>query len=97
MALFELVVEAGAEDLEQDEDAFMVTTAVEAFEAVRTALQEADVAVEEASLVYVPTTTVKADPEQARKLASFLEKLEESQDVQAVYSTLDEDSILTSV
>ncbi len=96
MELFELVVEAGAEDLEQDEDTFMVTTSVETFDAVQTALHEAGVSVVDASLVRLPTTTVKLDPDKARKILGFVEKLEDHQDVQAVYTTLD-DSILETV
>ncbi len=97
MELFELVVEAGAEDLEQDEDTFMVTTSTEVFDAVQTALHEAGIPVADASLVRLPTTTVKLDSGRTRKLLSFVEKLEEHQDVQAVYTTLDDDSILESV
>ncbi len=96
MMLFDLVVEAGAEDLEQDDDAFMVTTSVEDFDAVRTALQEAGLPVADAHLVCLPTTTVKLDPSRVRKIIDFIEKLEDHQDVQAVYSTLD-DSILERV
>ena len=93
MELFDLVVEAGAEDLEQDDDAFMVTTSVEDFDAVCMALHEAGLPVDDARLVRLPTTTVKLDPSKARKIAGFIEKIEDHQDVQAVYSTLD-DSIL---
>ena len=96
MELFDLVVEAGAEDLEQDDEAFMVTTSVEDFEAVRTALQQAGLPVDNAQLVRLPTTTVKLDASQARKIAEFIEKIEDHQDVQAVYSTLD-DSIMERV
>ncbi len=96
MELFDLVVEAGAEDLEQDDDAFMVTTSVEDFDAVRTALHEAGLPVDDARLVRLPTTTVKLDPSKARKIAGFIEKIEDHQDVQAVYSTLD-DSIMERV
>ncbi len=96
MDLFELVVEAGAEDLEQDDDMFMVTTSVETFSDVETALHEAGIPVADASLVRTPTTTVKLDPDQARKILNFIEKLEDHQDVQDVYTTLD-DSILESV
>ena len=96
MDLFDLVVEAGAEDLEQDDDAFMVTTSVDDFDAVQTALHDADIPVAEARLVRLPTTTVMLDPDHARKIAGFIEKIEDHQDVQAVYSTLD-DSILVSV
>ncbi|MFB3131460.1 MAG: YebC/PmpR family DNA-binding transcriptional regulator [Rhodothermales bacterium] len=96
MELFDLVVEAGAEDLEQDDDAFMVTTSVEDFDNVRTALQEAGLPVDDARLVRLPTTIVKLDPSKARKIAGFIEKIEDHQDVQAVYSTLD-DSIMERV
>jgi YebC/PmpR family DNA-binding regulatory protein len=97
MDLFERVVEAGAEDLEQDEDTFMVTTSVEAFDAVQTALEDAGVPVADARLVRLPTTTMKLDPDQARKILSFVERIEDHQDVQAVYTTLADDSILESV
>ena len=97
MDLFELVVEAGAEDLEQDDDMFMVTTSVEAFGEVETALHEAGIPVADASLVRIPTTTVKLSPDQARKILNFIEKLDDHQDVQAVYTTLDDASILESV
>jgi len=93
MELFDLVVEAGAEDLEQDDDAFMVTTSVEDFDAVRAALHQSGLPVDDARLVRLPTTTVKLEPSKARKIAEFIEKIEDHQDVQAVYSTLD-DSIL---
>lgn len=93
MMLFEQVVEAGAEDLEQDDDQFMVTTAVETFDDVQTALHEAGVPIAEASLVYIPSTTVKLDPDQTRKILNFIDKIDEHQDVQAIYSTLD-DSVM---
>ena len=96
MTLFELVVEAGAEDLEEDDDTFMVTTSVEDFEAIRMALHEAGLLVADAQLVRLPTTTVKPDPTQTRKIVGLIEKIEDHQDVQAVYSTLD-DSVLESV
>ncbi len=97
MTVFELVAEAGAEDLERDDEAFMVTTSVEAFEAVQTALHAAGLTPRDASLVRLPTTTVRLDAGQARKIQAFLEKLEDHQDVQAVYTTLDDESVLESV
>ena len=93
MDLFELVAEAGAEDLEQDDDTFMVTTSVETFDAVQTALAGASIPVADARLVRLPTTSVKLDPAQTRKILDFIEKLEDHQDVQAVYTTLD-DSVM---
>lgn len=94
LELFELVVEAGAEDLEHDDDTFIVTTPVERFDDVETALHQAGIKPKEATLVRLPTTTVKLDPDQARKVMDFIEKIEDHDDVQAVYTTLDEESEL---
>ena len=90
LELFELVVEAGAEDLERDDDMYMVTTPVEQFVAVQTRLEEAGIKPAEAELVRIPTTTMKLAPDQARKVMIFIDKIEEHQDVQAVYTTLDD-------
>ncbi len=91
LSLFELVAEAGADDLSKDEDTFEVRTSVESFGAVQEALQAAGVATGEASLQRFPTTTITLDAETAKKVARLIEKLEEHQDVQAVYSTLEID------
>jgi YebC/PmpR family DNA-binding regulatory protein len=93
LEVFERVVEAGAEDLEQDDGTFMVTTSVDAFDAVQTALHEAGIKTDDARLVFIPTTTVRLDPDPARKVMRFVEKIEDHQDVQAVYTTLDDASI----
>jgi YebC/PmpR family DNA-binding regulatory protein len=91
LELFELVAEAGAEDLARDDDLFVVTTNVEDFGAVQSALHAADIEPVEAGLQRIATTTVSLEPDRARKVASMLEKLEDHQDVQAVYSTLELD------
>ncbi len=91
LELFELVAEAGAEDLQQEEDRFIITTPVESFAAVRNALIQAGIQPREASLERIPTTTVKVSPEEAVKVARLLDILEDHQDVQAVYSTLELD------
>ncbi len=91
MELFELVAEAGADDLQRDEDMFVVSTPVEAFGAVQKALEKAGIPVAEAELVREATVTKKVDPETARKVSALLDKVEEYQDVQQVYSTLEFD------
>ncbi len=89
--LFEVVVDAGADDLTVDEDLFIVTTSVENFGSVRSAISDAGVEPIEAGLQRLPTTTVTLDASEARKVAGLIEKLEDHQDVQAVYSTLELD------
>lgn len=91
MELFELVVDAGAEDLTSEDGHFIVTTPVESFGSVQAALEEAGIEPEESGLQRIPTTTTKLDPDSARKVANLIEKLEESDDIQSVYTTLEFD------
>jgi YebC/PmpR family DNA-binding regulatory protein len=91
LTLFELVAEAGADDLTLEDDVFVIRTTVESFGAVQEALRTADVEVTEASLQRFPTTTVMVDADGARRVANLVDKLEEHQDVQAVYSTMEID------
>ena len=96
LELFELVAEAGADDVEQDGDTFVVTTTVEAFGPVNHACEAAGLEIVEAELQRVATTTMKLEADEARKVANLLEKLEEHQDIQAVYSTLELDDATVS-
>jgi len=89
--LFLLVAEAGAEDVTSEEGDFEVTTPVEAFGAVQAALEEAGVNVEEAGLQRIATTTTRLGADEARSVMKLIDLLEELQDVQAVYSTLEMD------
>ncbi|SHK37094.1 YebC/PmpR family DNA-binding transcriptional regulator [Rhodothermus profundi] len=91
LELFELVAEAGAEDLTREDDTFVVTTSVEAFADVLEALRSAGIEPLEAGLQRVPTTTVTLPPEEAKKVVALLEALEAHQDVQNVYTTLNFD------
>lgn len=89
LTLFELVADAGAEDLSVEDDTYLVTTPVESFGAVQRALEQAGIEVTEAALTRVPTAAKQVDLATARAVTSLIEKLEDSQDVQAVYSTLE--------
>ncbi|MEZ4702985.1 MAG: YebC/PmpR family DNA-binding transcriptional regulator [Rhodothermales bacterium] len=88
MELFELVAEAGGEDLVLEDDVFVITTPVESFGSVQAALREKGIEPSEANLIRVPTSTVSVEPEVARKLAILIEMLEDNQDVQSVTTTL---------
>ncbi len=91
MELLELVAEAGADDLANEDGSFVVTMPVENFGAVHAALQNANVEIEEANLTRIATTTVKLEPDAAKRIVKLLDLIEELSDVQAVYSTLDFD------
>lgn len=89
LTLFEVVAEAGAEDMVAEDGSFIITTPVEAFDSVQTALEGAGVSPREATLMRMPTTTVALDETQTRKIMNLVEALEDLQDVQAVYTALE--------
>ena len=89
--LFLLVAEAGAEDLKQEDGSFVVTTPVEAFGSVHEAIESAGIEPKEAGLVRLPTTTTALGSDDAAKVMRLVEALEELQDVQEVYTTLELD------
>jgi len=89
--LFELVVEAGADDLVEEAGRYVVTTPVEAFGSVQQALSKAGIKPMEANLERIPTTTNKLKPEEAVKVMKLIDMLEDSDDVQEVYHTLELD------
>ena len=85
-ALLEAVLEAGGEDLEEDGDEWEILTAADQLDAVHRALEEAGVAIDAASLVRVPTTTVEVEGADQDRLLRLMDLLEEHDDVQRVYT-----------
>lgn len=84
-----VVLEAGAEDLQIEEDSFQVITAPDELEAVRRSLQQQGVAIESAELSMLPQTMVAVEGEAAEKALKLLNALEEHDDVQNVYTNAD--------
>ena len=93
--IMNIVLEAGAEDLQTEEDYFEVQTSLESFEPVRKALVAADLQIENASLQWIAKNTVNVSGDDAEKVMKIIEAMEDSDDVQNVYSNadFDEDSI----
>lgn len=85
-----LVADAGGEDLEDggDED-WIVYTAPADMAAVSKALEAAGVSVKGAELVMEPTTPTSISIEDAKKVMRLVDRLEESDDIQNVYTTMD--------
>jgi YebC/PmpR family DNA-binding regulatory protein len=86
--VFELAVEAGADDVLTGEDDIEIFAPVEAFKEISDRLREAGVRVGEASLRMVPTVLSELPPEHTLQVMRLIESLEELDDVQQVYSTL---------
>jgi transcriptional/translational regulatory protein YebC/TACO1 len=86
--IFELAVEAGADDVSIGDDSIEITAPVEAFKAVNDRLTAAGAKPAEAELRLNPTTMVELPPDQSLQVMRIMENLEELDDIQRVYSTL---------
>lgn len=87
--LFEIVTEAGAEDLKEDGDNFEVITAPENFDAVLSAVKEAGIEPQLAEVEMIPQNHVKLEGNEARQMLKLMEALEEHDDVQQVSANFD--------
>jgi YebC/PmpR family DNA-binding regulatory protein len=87
--LIEIALEAGADDVEQDEGMFQVSTSPDAFEAVKTALENAKITAASAAVSMVPQNTQRLTGTQAEQTLKLLDELEDHDDVQEVASNID--------
>jgi transcriptional/translational regulatory protein YebC/TACO1 len=85
---FELGIEAGANDVVEDDGNIEITAPVEAFKIVADALHKAKVQPEEAGLRMTPKQEVELSPEDTVQVLKALETIEDLDDVQNVYSNL---------
>ncbi|MFD7625783.1 YebC/PmpR family DNA-binding transcriptional regulator [Streptomyces sp. NPDC059851] len=83
------VLEAGAEEVNDNGDTFEVISEATDLVAVRTALQEAGIDYDSADSSFVPTMQVELDEEGARKIFKLIDALEDSDDVQNVFANFD--------
>ncbi|MBM3660464.1 MAG: YebC/PmpR family DNA-binding transcriptional regulator [Actinobacteria bacterium] len=92
-------LDAGAEDIVDVGDTWQVTTGATDLHAVRTALDEAGIKVENADLTMLPSTTVAlADEAAAKSVLRVIDALEDHDDVQNVYANFDiPDEVLSAV
>ncbi len=82
--LLELGLEAGAEDVKNEGEIFVIVTAPATYLKVKDAITAANIAVEASEITNVPTTTIPIDAERAQKLLKLLDALEDNDDVQSV-------------
>ena len=83
--LMEIVMDAGAEDFDSDDESFEITAAPEDFEAIEKVLGEKGIETASAEITQVPDTTVKLTGADAEKMQKLLDALDENDDVQNVY------------
>ncbi|MDH6114248.1 YebC/PmpR family DNA-binding regulatory protein [Kitasatospora sp. MAP12-15] len=87
--LFEVVLEVGAEEVNDLGDTFEVISAPTDMVGVRTALVEAGIDYDSADANFVPNLQVELDAEGARKIFKLIDALEDSDDVQNVFANFD--------
>ena len=88
-ALMEAALDAGAEDIREDNGNFEVITAPEDFEAVKTAIDNASIPYIVAEITMLPQSTTFLDGKEAEQMVRLMEALEDCDDVQKVYTNAD--------
>lgn len=87
--VFEKAVEAGAENMEETDEAFEITTSLDDFAAVRDVLGDIYGDQAEAKLIWRPTNTVDCNEDVAQKIFKLIDLLEDNDDVQNVYANFE--------
>ncbi|HEX9700230.1 MAG TPA: YebC/PmpR family DNA-binding transcriptional regulator [Acidobacteriota bacterium] len=87
-----VALEAGAEDVSTDDGMYEVTTAPAEFSDVRDALERHGIKTESGELAMLPSSYVKVEGREAERCLALMEKLEEHDDVQGVFSNADIDA-----
>jgi YebC/PmpR family DNA-binding regulatory protein len=96
--VLEVAMEAGAEDLSDDGEQWVVTCAPADVMSVRAALEAAELSPGTSELTMVPTTTVEVtDESEAKKVLRLIEALDDHDDVQNVFANFDiPDSVMAA-
>ena len=88
--LMEVVLEAGADDLQTDDpEAFEIFTSPENFEQVRQALEKNNIPTVEAKLGQMPQNYIKIDEGKSKSMMRLMEMLDDHDDVQNVWTNFD--------
>lgn len=86
--IFELAVEAGADDVNFDEETIEIIGPVESFKAIGDQLKKANIPIDEAELRFLPNNATELGVEETLQVMRVIEALEDLDDVQDVYTTL---------
>lgn len=89
--LFDIAIEAGAEDMQDEGDVFEIFSAPENFDAVNDALKAAGIEPQAAEVSMVPQNYIKLEGGDAKTMMKLYDALEDNDDVQKVYANFDID------
>ena len=87
--LMMVALEAGAEDIKNEEEGFEIVTTPDTFDDVEKALADAGIEVEMAEITMIPDTMAELSAEDAERVQEMLDVLEDLDDVQDVYHNAD--------
>ena len=88
-SILEAVLEFGVDDIQDRPEQVIITTDPSQMVAVRSALQSADIDYESADVEFISSMPVQVDVDTARKVIALIDALEDSDEVQNVYSNFD--------
>jgi len=92
------VIDAGAEDIQQEDGFFTIITAMEDFGPMMKRLEEMGIEPENAKLQRIPKDTTRLDLESSKKVMRLIEVFEEDDDIQAVYHNMEiTDELMDSI
>ena len=89
--LMAIILDAGADDMNTEEDFFEISVSPERFEAVRAAIAAKGIAMEEAEVQLIPQMTVRVEGKEAEQVLKLIEAIEDHDDVQRVTANFDID------
>ena len=90
-SLMPAALDAGAEDIIEEDSCYEVYTPMQEFDLVRKALESESITLERAELTRVPQNTVPVEGQSARQLLKLMEMLEDQDDVQRLYANFEMD------
>lgn len=88
-SLMETAIEAGAEDVREDNGSFEIITEPDDFESVKTEIDRADIPYIDAEITMLPQSTTNLEGKQALQMVKLMEALDDCEDVQKVYTNAD--------
>src|SRR6186713_1816264 len=89
--LFEIAIEAGAEDMQDEGDVFEIFTTPDLFESVSEAIKKAGIEAQAAEVSMIPQNYIKLEGGDAKTMMKLYDALDDNDDVQKVYANFDID------
>ena len=86
--LINIGIDAGVEDLEEEGDSIFFYVKPKSLQEVKNTLERENIKIESAQIIYTPTSESEQSDEVKQKVINLIEKLEDLDDVQQVYTNL---------